>query len=331
MMSLMARRLLGRTYGPLSAALVLALAVHAAAVGCLVWCSPHEQPVASASGPVPLFDVVLDEGPTPVPPPDVAFEPNDGPPGLAAPPARPRQTTRVAEAPPQGAPAPASQAPPTTSAAGFEAAASSPASTVGPEATTPRNFSLGPLPPSFARGGQEVLPGPRAAPDASTATSDALRDAIAQGEQARGLTASGPIVAAARVAAGAMTAPAEGSTTLSINVGADGSVNSVTANHDAWKTTANALRSALAGRRLRVPTGAAGVSVELRVDARVTNAPPLLTGEDKVKPCSQGRGRLAWGGSPDTTPAPTGCIDVLSLMPLRRRQVSVALLRETPL
>lgn len=308
----------GRTRGPLSASLVLASAAHVAVVGWLAWRAPRERPATGAFLPEPSFEVALDEAPAPPRLPDVAFGSNDASPGpVAALPERLRRAApaRVIEAPQPEGSAPAAEAAPATSVAGSEAAA-------------PRNFSLGPLPPSFAWGGSENLPGPRAAPTLSP--SAALRDAIARGEQARGLTASGPLLAAARVAANIAAAPAEGSATLSINVGADGSVSSVTVDHGAWKATANALRSALTGRRLQVPAGAAGLSVDLRVEARVTNAPRLLTGEEKVKPCAEARGRLPWGGSPDTVPANTACIDATALLPLRRRLVSVALLREMP-
>ncbi len=340
----MARRPVDCRGAPLSVSFALASAAHVAVVAWLAWRSPRERPAASTFRFVPSLEVALDEGPAPPHPPNVAFESNDpspGPavapksndpsPGLAVAPgsnatspgpvaaflARPRSAApaRPTETPPSGGPAPASEGPPAPSVGGPEAA--------------PRDFSLGRLPPSFAWGDREALPGPRAAP--TLAPSTALRDAITQGEQARGLTASGPLVAAARAAASIAAAPAEGSATFRIDVGTDGSVNSVTADHGAWKATASALRSALAGRRLRVPPGAAGVSVELRVDARITNAPRLLTGEEKVKPCSQARGRLPWGGSPDTTPTNTGCIDATALLPLRRRLVSVALLRETSL
>lgn len=314
------RRPPGRTRGPLAASLALAAAAHLAALAWLAGRAPSDGPAPGAPvPPPPSFEISLVEEPAlPPSPPDAAPPPNDAPPAPAAA-ARPRQAAAplAAEASPPGAPAPAAEAPPALSAAGSEAAA-------------PRNFSLGSPTPAFAWGERAALPGPRAEPGPAAAALAALRDALAQSERARGLTTSGPIVDAARAVANAAAAPAEGSTTLTVDVGADGSVSSVAAGNGAWRATADALRSALTGRRLRVPSGASGVSVALRVDARVTNAPRLLTGEEKVKPCNQGKGRHPWPGSPDTAPAPTGCVDADALVPLRRRLVSVTLLRETP-
>lgn len=123
------------------------------------------------------------------------------------------------------------------------------------------------------------------------------------------------------------SAPRNGHGTIRVEVDGTGAVVRVTSSSPSWAAAARSLQASLAGRRLRVPSGGRGVILLFSVDAEITKAPPVLTGEAKAAPCSAEKkdqvGRV--GGLPEP-----GCIDVLALLPLPRHRVTVKLAGEQP-
>jgi hypothetical protein len=123
-------------------------------------------------------------------------------------------------------------------------------------------------------------------------------------------------------------APRNGHGTIRVEVDATGAVTRVTSSSPSWGKVARSIQAALAGRRIRVPSGGRGLAITVAVDADVTNVPPLITGEAKAAPCSRVEtdqvGRL--GRLPDP-----GCVDWLALLPLTRHRVSVKLVGEQAL
>lgn len=129
-------------------------------------------------------------------------------------------------------------------------------------------------------------------------------------------------------AVAAKGAPRNGHGTIRIDVDAAGAVTRVTCSSPSWDKVARAIQASLAGRRVRVPSGARGLAITMAVAADVTRVPPVLTGEVQAAPCSQIEsdkiGRV--GRLPD--PA---CTDMLGFLPLPRHRVTVKLLAEQAL
>jgi hypothetical protein len=149
-------------------------------------------------------------------------------------------------------------------------------------------------------------------------------------QAAAGLTAGAQVVATAQRAADGK-GPARGHGTLRITVEQDGSVSGVVVSGVGWEAAAQAIRAALAGRRLRVPSGARGVVISLALDAAVTRVPPVISGEARAA----GVGfDAAVGGVEDNHrgfhpgASNMAVIDPTALAPLRRRSVKVELLGE---
>jgi hypothetical protein len=119
--------------------------------------------------------------------------------------------------------------------------------------------------------------------------------------------------------------PRNGYGTIRIEVDSAGTVTRVTTTVPSWDKALRSIQASLTGRRVRVPSSARGLVITLAVDAETTSVPRVLTGETKAAPCSKiekdQAGRL--GGLPDP-----GCVDVMALLPILRRRISVKLLSE---
>lgn len=99
-----------------------------------------------------------------------------------------------------------------------------------------------------------------------------LRESMDRTNQARGLGFGGPVASAAHQACLSKNAPTEGAATFDVLTGPDGAVISVSVRGTRggdWSSVAEVLRSILAGKRLQVPPGAAGVAVAVRVEAKL--------------------------------------------------------------
>jgi hypothetical protein len=123
-------------------------------------------------------------------------------------------------------------------------------------------------------------------------------------------------------------APRNGHGTIRIEVDAAGAVTRVTCSSPSWDRVARSIQASLAGRRLRVPSGARGLAITMAVDADVTRVPPVITGETKATPCSQLESDQV--GRSGRLPDP-GCVDALGFLPLPRHRVSVKLVAEQAL
>jgi hypothetical protein len=149
-------------------------------------------------------------------------------------------------------------------------------------------------------------------------------------QAAAGLTAGAQVVATAQSAADGK-GPSRGHGTLRITVEQDGSVSAVSVSGVGWEAAAQAIRAALAGRRLRVPSGARGVVISLALDAAVSYVPAVLTGEARAAAVGFNG---AVGGVEDNHhgfhpgAANMAVINPTALLPLRRRSVKVEILGE---
>lgn len=135
-----------------------------------------------------------------------------------------------------------------------------------PEAERPVDLGLGRI---WVRPG---LPDRRKKPEWSTGAQAAggLGHALEARDQERGLGRGGVVATLARSAAlGA--GPEEGEATFLVMADRDGRVTSVSLSEDrgGWSAVTRALERSLAGKRLRVPPGANGLSVAVRVQAKV--------------------------------------------------------------
>jgi hypothetical protein len=98
-----------------------------------------------------------------------------------------------------------------------------------------------------------------------------LRDALGEHDRSVGLGAGGPVVSAARSVLSSPNAPSEGVASYQVITDADGNVTQVRmldANGDGWNKLAASLLGTLKGQKLRVPPGARGLSVTVRVEAK---------------------------------------------------------------
>jgi hypothetical protein len=96
-----------------------------------------------------------------------------------------------------------------------------------------------------------------------------LSEGLAQMAAEKGVSRSSAAVSAAYVAA-REGAPAEGIALFDVRADATGAVVSVTpvsgADAERWRAVAERMRTLLAGQRLRVPSGAAGMLTRLRIE-----------------------------------------------------------------
>ena len=191
-----------------------------------------------------------------------------------------------------------------------------------PAASVPGISTLGIIAPGVIAP-PDVLPPPllprvTPAPSAVFGTTIPSRDGVSP-------SSGGAQILGTVRAVAAKGAPRNGHGTIRIEVDATGAVTRVTCSSPSWEKVARSIQASLAGRRIRVPSGARGLAITMAVEADVTRVPPILTGEVQAAPCSQIEsdkiGRV--GRVPD--PA---CTDVLGFLPLPRHRVSVKLLAE---
>jgi hypothetical protein len=146
-----------------------------------------------------------------------------------------------------------------------------------------RNVFLGALPPGMT-GAPATEPGPAAgrsvprrdspgASGPSRALQDGIREALHEGDVAKGLGAGGPVVTAAESSVRESDVPLNAHAILEATTDARGEVLSVRVLGDSagradWEDVASRVREALRGRRLRVPPGSGGVVVTLDVTSR---------------------------------------------------------------
>lgn len=172
-------------------------------------------------------------------------------------------------------------------------------------------------------------------PRALHAPAAALGGPLAALESQTGTSASAQVRATVQRLA-ETSGPTQGHGTIRITVEEDGSVSSVVASGTGWEAAAQAIRAALAGRRLRVPKGARGVTISFAADALKTRVPPVLTGEARADPVGFGGGGKTSAPTDDEHrgfhPAPPNMavINPLALLPIPRRVVKVELLGEEP-
>lgn len=129
-------------------------------------------------------------------------------------------------------------------------------------------------PPSSA-----PLPSP---PETRHAAETALRAALDASDREKGFGRSGPLVSTAHGVAMASRIPVTSAATLVAVVDAEGKVVDVRASVDdaAWKDLAASLRRAMEAKRVRVPTGARGLEIAIRIDSRVRTAGGHVRRED---------------------------------------------------
>jgi hypothetical protein len=192
-----------------------------------------------------------------------------------------------------------------------------------------------PAAPATAVAVPDRLP-PPLLPRALHAPAAALGGPLAAPEGQADMSASAQVRATVQRVAEAK-GPAQGHGMIRITVDEDGSVSGVVVSGTGWEAAANAIRAALAGRRVHVPTGARGVVISFLADAYVTHTPPVLTGEARAQSM-----RLAVPAemAPPTDdehrggvalPAPNAAvIDPRALLPIPRRVVKLDSLGEQP-
>jgi hypothetical protein len=112
-------------------------------------------------------------------------------------------------------------------------------------------------------------PPAREAPAEARPSIGLLSEGLAQMAAEKGVARSSAAVSAAYVAA-REAAPAEGIALFDVRADATGAVVSVTpvpgADAERWRAVAERMHALLAGRRLRVPAGAAGILTRLRIE-----------------------------------------------------------------
>ncbi|MCU0654041.1 MAG: hypothetical protein MUF64_01715 [Polyangiaceae bacterium] len=256
-------------------ALVLAASVHGAALLVVtVRPTPSLPAPPPAEAPIELSIEALTP-PAPSPPSAPEARDPETPPAAAAigPQAAPRAERQVRRDEPEPGPALiASVAPPSSAAPLPWAAGSADAEERGRKAVA-----------GLFAGGTWIG---GLAPDAAPTTGEAprrenridpdqagklLRESMGRADQARGLGFGGPVASAARQASLSRLAPIEGAATFEVLTGPDGRVTSVILRGSRggdWGPVVSELRALLAGQRLRVPEGAPGVAVAVRVEAK---------------------------------------------------------------
>ncbi len=271
--------------------------------------APEPPPVVPSLPPEPFAEIAVEVDPVPelpaarlpseapAPPPEIASP-------LPAPPHRASMAPGIAKAGPGESPsAPGAGGDPLLPVATAALPAVAASITARPDALPP------PLLPLAVHAPPAVL-GELAAPEGASPTS-----ASAQ--------VSGTVQRVAQTGG-----PRQGHGVLRITVGEDGTVTGVSASGTGWDAVASAIRAALAGRRLRVPSGARGVVISFAIDAMVTRAPPVLTGEARAHP--SGLGGDAYRGA-DTGALNMAVIDYRALLPIERRVVKLQALGEEAL
>jgi hypothetical protein len=258
-------------------ALVLAASVHGAALLVVtVRPTPPAPAPRLAEAPIELSIEALTPAPSP-PSPLTEARDQETPPAAAAtgPQVAPRAERQVRRDEPEPGPAlalSASVAPPSSAAPLPWAAGSADAEERGRKAVAglfAGGTWIGGLAPDVApTTGEAPRREPGIDPDKA---GKLLRESMGRADQARGLGFGGPVASAARQASLSRLAPIEGAATFEVLTGPDGRVTSVILRGSRggdWGPVVSELRALLAGQRLRVPEGAPGVAVAVRVEAK---------------------------------------------------------------
>jgi hypothetical protein len=311
--------------------LATALALHACTLGGLHLRKAPPAPVPPLAPDVRadlVFEIVLDAPPAPPPAlvdPPSAADPSSAAEERAAPravapraatPMSPPREAQLAAAPGPGAGAPGDTpgdasgalvaAPPGGAARGDALAAAS-------LTAKPRSDSLPPpLVPRALHAPSAVFESPLLQPAAPSAVS-----------------AGGQVLGAARAVADT-SAPRQGRGTISIETDGEGVVLRVSSSSPSWERFARDLGVKLSRRRLAARPGGHGTLVRLAVQAEVSTAPAILTGEAKAQPCRAPEHERDQVGRADVV-LNVGCNDWKAFLPVERRRVSVTVAEERAL
>jgi hypothetical protein len=256
----------------------VATAIHVATIASLR--APRTAPIAPRAEDV--IEIVTAPEPQPPPASVASVAPVPAPPSIA-----PRST------PVAGAHAPVTAAPPPDPAPPTDAVVAAPAgsawsawSLVMKNGAAPSAAASPPsAPPAASRDVQQLLAPP------PVSTTGGLREALAARDQDLGLGSGGPVVAVAEDAASRSRTPVNGVAVLIASFGIDGAVAEVRvvdANGDrtAWDEVATSIAQGMKARRVKVPPGAHGVEVTVRVETRWQN--PDGSDPDPYKVCIVG-------------------------------------------
>jgi len=213
---------------------------------------------------------------------------------------------------------------PGASSGGAAAAEASSSEEAAPGGT---GLTLSPETSAASAPAPDALP-PPLLPRAVSAPWSVLEGPLAARSAGLGLSTSSQVTATVQRVAQSEAAPANGHGMVRITVEEDGTVSGVTTTSPSWAALARALRAALAGRRFRAP-GRHGAVLSYAVDAVLTRAPALLTGEKRATASPDGVGSQQGGMSVDKAPQ-MAVIDYQALLPVLRHVVKVELLREDP-
>lgn len=146
-----------------------------------------------------------------------------------------------------------------------------------------------------------------------------LSGAVDAKDQEKGLGSGGPVASAAHDVSSGVDAPETGSATIDVETDASGMVTEAhlveATDHLAWSKVAGKLKKRLAATPLKVPSGAGGVTVRVKITA----AMKLPSGAPSGKAVTAAPMGLGVGGT----------FDVADIGQKPRRMVGVIILRET--
>ena len=265
---------------PLRVSLLLAAVAHGAALGALV----IARPAPAGEAPAPIAEAPMDL---------LVFEisPSDAP--------RPQGEERRAEPPREGESAAASLSPRSLRTAAREPVAAASANVEAPASSAAAAPAVdGLLPDDRAQRGQRAIasilragglslpapgspPGPRAEASADRAA-ELLHESLDEADRQKGLGAGGPCATQAQAAMRMEGAPTTGVGTFEIVTDESGQVTGVIladSNAAGFQRVRDALLGLLRSQRLRVPPGARGMRILVRVEARVQTPSGLADGK----------------------------------------------------
>jgi hypothetical protein len=244
---------------------VLALGVHAGVVATLAAVGPREiQP------PAPVAEAT-----------EVAVEPIDTEPSRT-----PLDSTATAAIPSSTVAAAVAAAMPHTQGR-RESTQTAPEGSAEPSPTPDATWSLWsamPAPPmnltlplAGAASAVRDERSPAAPGPAPASTTGGLREGLAAHDHELGLGPGGPVVGVAESATRASVAPIEGFALFEVRFDETGAVHDVhvvdaKSERDSWTDVASGIAAGLKATRIRVPNGARGVSVKVRVESAWLNA-----------------------------------------------------------
>ncbi len=249
-----------------------ALLVHAGLFAAMAELEPkaavRTEPVAQPVGEVAL-DVLPDESTTPRSPEPV--QPNGRLPPLA--------TTKEAARKTGGAAAEGAIATRETGASGFDPASPGPEASPPPAGSGEGAWTFSPsrpsdvtAPGSMARAVGEIA---REATPPPTLDVGGLRTALDSHDVSLGLGRGGPVLSALEAASRSMDVPIEGVATFDVAIDRSGHVSvalsDASTSYEAWSKVAAAAGAAVDVTKVRIPPGARGWRVAVRIDAHVQN------------------------------------------------------------